>query len=120
MFRNRLDRMGKHWRKWARRQGVTCFRLYDRDIPDVPLVIDWYEGQLHVSEFVRPHDRSEAEHRVWLDFIVRTAAEALGVDPDSQTCSQTPPAAAGQVAVRASGQRRRNVQSRKREGTSFW
>jgi 23S rRNA (guanine2445-N2)-methyltransferase / 23S rRNA (guanine2069-N7)-methyltransferase len=85
MFRNRLDRMGKHWRKWARRQGITCFRLYDRDIPDVPLVIDWYEGQLHVAEFVRPHDRSEAEHRVWLDFIVRAAAEALGVDPDSQT-----------------------------------
>jgi hypothetical protein len=51
----------------------------------VPLVIDWYEGQLHVAEFVRPHDRSEAEHRVWLDFIVRAAAEALGVDPDSQT-----------------------------------
>jgi len=85
MFRNRLDRMGKHWRKWARRQGITCFRLYDRDIPDVPLAIDWYEGQLHVAEFVRPHDRSEAEHRVWLDFIVQTAAEALGVDPDSQT-----------------------------------
>lgn len=85
MFRNRLDRMGKHWRKWARRQGIACFRLYDRDIPDVPLVIDWYEGQLHVAEFVRPHDRSEAEHRVWLDFIVRAAAEALGVDPDSQT-----------------------------------
>ncbi len=85
MFRNRLDRMGKHWRKWARRQGITCFRLYDRDIPDVPLVIDWYEGQLHVAEFVRPHDRSEAEHRVWLDFIVREAAEALGVDPDTQT-----------------------------------
>jgi len=85
MFRNRLDRMGKHWRKWARRQGITCFRLYDRDIPDVPLVIDWYEGQLHVAEFVRPHDRSEAEHRVWLDFIVRAAADALGVDPDSQT-----------------------------------
>lgn len=85
MFRNRLERMGKHWRKWARRQGITCFRLYDRDIPDVPLVIDWYEGQLHVSEFVRPHDRSEIEHRVWLDFIVRTAAEALGVDADTQT-----------------------------------
>lgn len=84
MFRNRLARMGKHWRKWARRQGISCFRLYDRDIPDVPLVIDWYEGQLHVAEFARPHDRSAAEHRLWLDFIVRAAAEALGVDPEQQ------------------------------------
>ncbi len=80
MFRNRLSRMGKHWHKWARRQGVTCFRLYDKDIPDVPLAIDWYEGHLHIAEYARPHDRADAEHRVWLDFIVQTAAQTLEVD----------------------------------------
>lgn len=79
MFRNRLTRMAKHWHKWARRQGITCFRLYDKDIPDVPLAIDWYEGHLHVAEYVRPHDRAEAEHAAWLDFIVGTAAETLEV-----------------------------------------
>lgn len=82
MFRNRLTRMAKHWHKWARRQGVTCFRLYDKDIPDVPLAIDWYEGHLHIAEYARPHDRADAEHRVWLDFIVQTVAETLSVDMD--------------------------------------
>jgi 23S rRNA (guanine2445-N2)-methyltransferase / 23S rRNA (guanine2069-N7)-methyltransferase len=82
MFRNRLSRMAKHWHKWARRQGITCFRLYDKDIPDVPLAIDWYEGHLHVAEYVRPHDRAEAEHAAWLDFIVGAAAEALEVPAD--------------------------------------
>ena len=62
-FQNRLVRMAKHWKKWARRQGITCFRLYDRDVPEVPLAIDWYEGHLHVAEYVRPHDRTEIEHR---------------------------------------------------------
>ena len=32
-FSNRLVRMAKHWKRWARRQGITCFRLYDRDLP---------------------------------------------------------------------------------------
>ncbi|MDX9768254.1 MAG: oxidoreductase, partial [Ectothiorhodospiraceae bacterium] len=32
-FANRLTKNLKHWRKWARRQGIGCFRVYDRDIP---------------------------------------------------------------------------------------
>ncbi len=82
-FRNRLVRMARHWKKWARRQGITCFRLYDRDIPEVPLAIDWYEGHLQIAEYVRPHDRTEIEHQVWLQRMVETAAEALEVDPKS-------------------------------------
>ena len=79
MFRNRLRKMQKHQGKWARRQGITCYRLYDKDIPDVPLAIDWYEGKLHIAEYVRPHDRAEAEHKVWIEFIIKAAADALDV-----------------------------------------
>jgi 23S rRNA (guanine2445-N2)-methyltransferase / 23S rRNA (guanine2069-N7)-methyltransferase len=79
-FTNRLVRMAKHWKKWARRQGITCYRLYDRDMPEVPLALDWYEGNLHVAEYVRPHDRTEIEHQVWLSRIIEAAAEALEVD----------------------------------------
>jgi 23S rRNA (guanine2445-N2)-methyltransferase / 23S rRNA (guanine2069-N7)-methyltransferase len=80
-FQNRLVRMAKHWKKWARRQGITCFRLYDRDMPEVPLAIDWYEGHLHVAEYVRPHDRTEVEHAMWLERMLEIAAEALAVEP---------------------------------------
>ena len=84
-FRNRLLRMGKHWKKWARRQGITCFRLYDRDVPEVPLAIDWYDGNLAVAEYVRPHDRTEIEHDMWLERMMETLAEALEVDPQQVT-----------------------------------
>jgi 23S rRNA (guanine2445-N2)-methyltransferase / 23S rRNA (guanine2069-N7)-methyltransferase len=80
-FSNRLVRMAKHWKKWARRQGITCFRLYDRDLPEVPLALDWYEGHLHVAEYVRPHDRTEIEHQIWLSHMIEAAAAALEVDP---------------------------------------
>ncbi|MBB5225174.1 rRNA (guanine-N2)-methyltransferase [Treponema ruminis] len=43
IFANRLAKKYKQLRKWARRERVTCYRLYDRDIPEVPLAVDLYE-----------------------------------------------------------------------------
>ena len=80
--------MARHWGKWARRQGITCYRLYDRDMPEAPLAIDWYEGWLHVAEYLRPHDRTEIEHQVWLQRMVESAAAALAVDPAQTVLKQ--------------------------------
>lgn len=44
MLANRLANRYRHVAKWARRQGITCFRLYERDIPDYPMIVDWYDG----------------------------------------------------------------------------
>jgi 23S rRNA G2069 N7-methylase RlmK/C1962 C5-methylase RlmI len=77
MFGNRLKKRARHLAKWARRSGVSCYRLYDCDIPEVPLVVDWYEGRLHVSAFARDNDpvRDDA----WLEALAVAAGEALGV-----------------------------------------
>ena len=53
MLANRVRKNVRHRRKWARRNGVSCYRLYDRDIPELPLAIDLYEGHLHVAEYAR-------------------------------------------------------------------
>ncbi|MEW6746737.1 MAG: bifunctional 23S rRNA (guanine(2069)-N(7))-methyltransferase RlmK/23S rRNA (guanine(2445)-N(2))-methyltransferase RlmL [Planctomycetota bacterium] len=79
-LRNRLAKRARHLRRWPAQKGITCFRLYERDIPEIPLVIDRYEDHLHVAEFERPHDRSPAEHADWLDLMVQAAAEVLEVD----------------------------------------
>lgn len=81
-FRRRLAKRFKHLAKWARRQGIEAFRIYDRDIPEVPLVIDWYAGWLHAAEYERPHDRTEIEHDVWLSKMIEAAAAELGVPPN--------------------------------------
>ena len=43
LFSNRLSKKYRLLRKWAKKQRVTCYRLYDRDIPEVPLAVDLYE-----------------------------------------------------------------------------
>jgi 23S rRNA (guanine2445-N2)-methyltransferase / 23S rRNA (guanine2069-N7)-methyltransferase len=78
-FANRLRNRARHLRRWPIRRGITCYRLYERDVADVPLVVDRYEDALHIAEFARPHDRSPAQHADWLDLMVRTAAEVLEV-----------------------------------------
>ena len=80
IFRNRLIKRARHLRRWPRKQGITCYRLYERDEPQVPLVVDRYEDCLHITEYERPHDRSPAEHADWLDLMARTAADALEID----------------------------------------
>lgn len=49
MFENRLRKNAKHLAKWARRQDISCYRLYDRDIPEFPFVVDYYEGRIHLQ-----------------------------------------------------------------------
>ena len=43
MLKNRIAKNFKQLRKWARKNLVSCYRLYDRDIPEIPLAVDLYE-----------------------------------------------------------------------------
>ncbi|GAB4386601.1 MAG: bifunctional 23S rRNA (guanine(2069)-N(7))-methyltransferase RlmK/23S rRNA (guanine(2445)-N(2))-methyltransferase RlmL [Phycisphaerales bacterium] len=79
MFATVLAKRARHLRKWPQR-GITCYRVYERDIPEVPLVVDVYEDHLHVAEYERPHDRTPAQHADWLDLMMETACRTLGVD----------------------------------------
>jgi 23S rRNA (guanine2445-N2)-methyltransferase / 23S rRNA (guanine2069-N7)-methyltransferase len=81
-FANRFKKDAKHLGKWAKRQGITCYRIYDRDIPEVPLMIDLYGDRLHAAELERNHDRSPAEHAAWLKACLKAAAESIGIAPD--------------------------------------
>ena len=43
LFSNRLKKKYKELRKWARKNRISCYRIYDRDIPEIPLSLDIYE-----------------------------------------------------------------------------
>lgn len=68
-FANRLAKNRKHLGKWARRTGVSCYRIYDADLPDYALAVDVYEAaelHLHVQEYAAPKsvDPVKAEKRL--------------------------------------------------------
>ncbi|MBK8960571.1 MAG: class I SAM-dependent methyltransferase [Proteobacteria bacterium] len=48
---NRLRKNARHLARWARREALEAYRLYDRDIPEFPYAIDIYADWLHVQLF---------------------------------------------------------------------
>lgn len=53
-FANRLYKNLVQRLRWAEREGVSCFRVYDRDLPDYNLSIDLYEKWVHIQEWSPP------------------------------------------------------------------
>lgn len=43
MLANRVAKNARHLARWAKREGVGCYRVYDCDIPELPLTVDRYE-----------------------------------------------------------------------------
>jgi 23S rRNA (cytosine1962-C5)-methyltransferase len=59
-FKNRIRKNYRHLRKWANRTLTNCFRIYDRDIKEWPLVIDFYAGRFCVQYFSSDRENDEA------------------------------------------------------------
>lgn len=51
---NRIRKNVKQLDKWVQKEDVYAYRVYDADIPEYNLAVDWYNGQLHVQEYAPP------------------------------------------------------------------
>lgn len=53
-FANRLRKNLRHLQRWARRENISCYRIYDADLPEYAVAIDRYEQWFHVQEYAAP------------------------------------------------------------------
>ena len=86
-FVRRLEKVATERAKWAESEDVTCYRVYDADLPDYAVTIDLYQGcdtpgrWLQVSEYAAPHDIDETlAHKRLLD-VLAIAPRVMGVEP---------------------------------------
>lgn len=87
-FAARLAKNARLRAKWARREDVTCYRVYDADLPDYAVSIDLFEGVaptpgrwLSISEYAAPKGVDlELAHRRLLD-VLAIAPRVLEVAP---------------------------------------
>lgn len=84
IFANRLRKNIRSLRKWREREGISCYRLYDADVPEFAVAIDVYQDRwVNVQEYAPPstvaEDRAELRTRIILD----TIPDVLGLDPES-------------------------------------
>ncbi len=78
MLANRLKKNLKNLRRWAKREGISCYRVYDADLPEYALAIDLYDGEqraVHVQEY-------EAPKTVDAEKALERLRDALAVIPE--------------------------------------
>jgi 23S rRNA G2069 N7-methylase RlmK/C1962 C5-methylase RlmI len=83
MLANRVKKRLKHLQKWAKRLNIEAFRLYDRDIPEIPLVLDLYGGVVCGALYKRPYEKDPAEEIVWLETMRSALSQSLGIAPEN-------------------------------------
>ncbi|WP_087017690.1 bifunctional 23S rRNA (guanine(2069)-N(7))-methyltransferase RlmK/23S rRNA (guanine(2445)-N(2))-methyltransferase RlmL [Thaumasiovibrio subtropicus] len=82
-FANRLKKnMGKI-EKWAKREGIEAYRIYDADLPEYNAAIDWYKGYVVIQEYAAPKSVPEEKARLRLMDIMRATIDVTGVDPNN-------------------------------------
>lgn len=53
-YANRLHKNLKRREKWARQENVSCYRLYDADLPQYNVAVDRYNDQVVIQEYAAP------------------------------------------------------------------
>lgn len=79
MLGNRLAKQLKHLRGWAKAGGITCFRLYERDIPEFPAIVDWYDGDVVAWVYNRTRDDTPEKVRAFEDLCEEEILDGLQV-----------------------------------------
>ncbi|WP_092389679.1 bifunctional 23S rRNA (guanine(2069)-N(7))-methyltransferase RlmK/23S rRNA (guanine(2445)-N(2))-methyltransferase RlmL [Halopseudomonas salegens] len=79
MFANRLQKNLKTLGKWARQQGISCYRVYDADMPEFAVAIDLYDDWAHVQEYLAPKSISEDKAAERLQDVLAALPQVLGI-----------------------------------------
>jgi len=77
MFANRLRKNLRTIGKWAEREGISCYRLYDADIPEYAAAIDIYQDWVHVQEYDPPRSVELHKAAIRLKEMLAVIAELL-------------------------------------------
>jgi 23S rRNA (guanine2445-N2)-methyltransferase / 23S rRNA (guanine2069-N7)-methyltransferase len=85
MFGNRLRKNFERLEKWARRNDVACYRVYDADMPEYAFAIDVYGNDarwVFVQEYAAPDTVAQEAVRTRRDEALAQVPDVLGVPPD--------------------------------------
>lgn len=79
-FANRLKKNITKLDKWAKREGIECYRIYDADLPNYNAAIDKYKDYLIIQEYAAPKSVSEEKARRRIMDVLRATIEVTGVE----------------------------------------
>ncbi len=82
-FANRVKKNFKQLEKWAKKEGVDSYRIYDADLPDYKVAIDKYLDYVVIQEYTAPVDIPESVTKRRLTDVLISLPSAIGIHPDN-------------------------------------
>ncbi|MGR5258459.1 bifunctional 23S rRNA (guanine(2069)-N(7))-methyltransferase RlmK/23S rRNA (guanine(2445)-N(2))-methyltransferase RlmL [Vibrio astriarenae] len=79
-FANRLKKNIGKIGKWAKKEQLDCYRIYDADLPEYNVAIDIYLDHLVIQEYAAPKNIPPEKAKRRLTDIIRAAIEVTGTD----------------------------------------
>ena len=76
-IQNRIEKNYKHRAKWARKEGIDAFRIYEKDIPEFPFIVDVYKDYAVIYE--KRDDEIDAEKFEHFNFIISAVKNVLNL-----------------------------------------
>jgi 23S rRNA (cytosine1962-C5)-methyltransferase len=76
-IQNRIEKNNKHRAKWARKNNIESFRIYEKDIPEFPFIVDVYKD--HAVIFEKRDDEIDAEKFDHFNFIISAVKNILNL-----------------------------------------
>lgn len=116
-FKNRLRKNLRYFRPWAARQRIDAYRLYDRDMPEFPVAVDWYAGRVHLLEYPRRKAIREGLEPTRAALIA-AISEVTGASTDAVFVKTHEPKVWGESQYERAGRSERFVVEE--QGLRFW
>ncbi|MGI2176279.1 bifunctional 23S rRNA (guanine(2069)-N(7))-methyltransferase RlmK/23S rRNA (guanine(2445)-N(2))-methyltransferase RlmL [Shewanella ulleungensis] len=84
-FVNRIKKNVKLLEKWAKKERIDSYRLYDADLPEYNVAIDKYVDYVVIQEYSAPATIPEAVTKRRISDVLLALPSALGIHPDRVT-----------------------------------
>lgn len=81
-YANRLRKNLKKLDKWAKQEGIECYRLYDADLPDYNVAVDRYADWVVIQEYAPPKTIDPTKARQRLFDVIAATISVLGLAPN--------------------------------------
>lgn len=76
-IQNRIEKNYKHRLKWAKREGLEAFRIYEKDIPEFPFIVDVYKDSAVIFE--KRDDEIDAEKFDHFNYIISAVKNVMNI-----------------------------------------
>jgi len=76
---NRIRKNIKAIKSYVQKNNLTCYRLFDWDMPEYPLCIDKYENKIHVAEYKTKHPLNDHDYQIWMNESLEAIKEVFNI-----------------------------------------